>query len=166
MENTFCLKFSTKIPSKQHQHHCSYFLSWSQLPHLHHHDHNPLHIYFMCRSKHVEFGHCSNNGTLRRWDTRNISSLKIHICSLVFDSVMFKLLIVLLSLCLNQFSFSVLVMLHFRGAETDNQRQNELFKSVSHHKDGDGGSTVKLHSKQLFLRCNSVLSEMNQRQAD
>lgn len=27
------------------------------------------HIYFICRSEYIQFGHCSDNGALRGWDT-------------------------------------------------------------------------------------------------
>lgn len=76
----FALNFQQKkpkIPSKQHQHYCRPVTTAAtfcrRLPHLHHNYHNQLHIYSKCRSKYVQFGHCSNNGTLRRWDTGNIS---------------------------------------------------------------------------------------------
>lgn len=44
--------------------------------------HNQQHIYFICRSEYIQFGHCSNNGALRGWDT---SSKDVGECINILD---------------------------------------------------------------------------------
>lgn len=67
----------TKTPSplSHTHHHCSDFLSTTNIMTSTPNNsttikNNQQNIYFICRSKYIQLGHCSSKGALRGWDTR------------------------------------------------------------------------------------------------